>query len=82
MTRTSSASRGSNQNFPFEKIRNELQRIRVAIEGGVNGFLVYTNATRPAATTKPAGWCFYNSNDNFINCSDGANWRDPTGAIT
>ena len=39
-----------------------------------------TDATRGAAGT--AGCVIWNSGDNFINVSDGANWRDPTGAVT
>lgn len=80
-TRKARESGGSNQNFPFEKLRNELQKIHLAIVG-THSFPVYTDGTRPSAAAKPAGYCFFNSSDNFLNCSDGANWRDPTGAVT
>ncbi len=43
---------------------------------------VFSDTSRPAANTVPAGYTFFNSSDNFINTSDGTNWRDPTGAIT
>ncbi len=43
---------------------------------------VYSNTSRPAPSTMPAGYTFFNSDDNYINVSDGTNWRDPTGAIT
>ena len=43
---------------------------------------VYTDGNRPAASGLPAGSSIWNSDDNFINTSDGTNWRDPTGATT
>lgn len=43
---------------------------------------VYSDASRPAATSVPAGYIFFNSSDNFPNISDGTNWRDMSGSIT
>ena len=42
----------------------------------------YADATRPNPADVPVGFTIFNTDDNFINCSDGTNWRDPTGAIT
>jgi hypothetical protein len=52
--------------------------------GAVSGFpfSVYSNATRPAATTYSAGGQIFNTDDNAPNWSDGTNWRDAVGAIT
>ena len=43
---------------------------------------VYTNATRPAASSVDEGGMIYNSDDNAPNFSDGTNWRDAAGNIT
>jgi len=43
---------------------------------------VYADATRPAATSAAIGAFFFNTDDGFMNTSDGTNWLDPTGAIT
>lgn len=37
----------------------------------------YTDATRPTAASVGAGATIYNSDDNGLNVSDGANWRMP-----
>ena len=39
----------------------------------------YTDATRPAASSVPAGTVIYNSDDGGINVSDGTNWKGPSG---
>ena len=45
-------------------------------------FKSYTDATRPAATSVPAGTVIYNSTDSGLNVSDGAEWRSPTWSVT
>jgi hypothetical protein len=45
-------------------------------------FVPYTDATRPAANSVPAGRTIYNSDDHGLNVSDGTNWRSPTWAVT
>lgn len=40
---------------------------------------VYTDATRPAPTSLPAGTVIYNSTDSGLNVTDGADWRAPSG---
>ena len=40
---------------------------------------IYTDATRPTAASVGAGATIYNSDDNGLNVSDGANWRAPNG---
>jgi hypothetical protein len=42
----------------------------------------YSNATRPAASSVPAGTLIDNTDDNAPNKSDGTNWRDMMGAVT
>ena len=39
----------------------------------------YTDATRPAADSLPAGSTIYNSDDGGLNVTDGTNWRGPNG---
>lgn len=41
----------------------------------------FTNATRPVASTVPAGFAIWNIDDRTINISDGTNWRDPNGEL-
>lgn len=43
---------------------------------------IYTDATRPSASTLGAGAVIYNSTDNGLNVSDGTNWRSPTWSVT
>jgi hypothetical protein len=43
---------------------------------------VYTDATRPAATSVPAGSVIYNSTDSGLNVSNGADWMSPTWLVT
>ena len=59
-------------------VLNKINRSLIATVG----FSVYTNATRPAPGTVPAGYTIFNSDDNFLNTSDGTNWRNQSGAIT
>ncbi|MBU4223678.1 hypothetical protein KJ934_00350 [Patescibacteria group bacterium] len=59
-------------------VLNKINRSLIATVG----FEVYTDATRPAANTKPAGYTFFNSSDNFLNTSDGTDWRNQSGVIT
>lgn len=40
---------------------------------------IYTDTTRPAATSLPAGTVIYNSTDSGLNVTDGTNWRAPSG---
>jgi hypothetical protein len=42
----------------------------------------YTDATRPAANTLPAGSLIYNTDDTAPNYSDGTDWRDAMGTVT
>ena len=42
----------------------------------------YTNLTRPAANTLPAGSSIWNTDDNAPNFSDGTVWRDAMGTQT
>jgi hypothetical protein len=50
---------------------------------GFDNVLVnYSNAARPAATAVPIYTAIYNTDDNFVNVSDGTNWRDPAGNVT
>jgi len=64
----------------LNKIWKALDTINTSIEH--RNLETYTDATRPGAVASGAGYIFFNSDDNFLNVSDGANWRDPTGAIT
>lgn len=41
-----------------------------------------TDANRPAANAVIAGTIIFNTDDNFPNVSDGANWRNMSGVIT
>jgi len=41
---------------------------------------VYSNSTRPTASTVPAGSSMYNTDTKKLNISDGAVWRDANGA--
>jgi len=43
---------------------------------------VYSDTSRPDASTKPVGYIFFNTSDNFPNVSDGTNWRNMSGTIT
>jgi hypothetical protein len=43
---------------------------------------IYTDVTRPAATTFPVGAMIYNTSDNAPNYSDGTAWRDAAGNLT
>jgi len=43
---------------------------------------VYTNATRPAASSVAVGTQIWNSDDKSPNWSDGTNWYDSSGNIT
>lgn len=42
----------------------------------------FSDAGRASASAVPAGTVIFNTDDNFLNVSDGTNWRDPTGATT
>jgi hypothetical protein len=42
----------------------------------------FADATRGLATAWPAFAAIWNTDDNALNWSDGAVWRDATGAIT
>lgn len=42
----------------------------------------FTDGNRPAANSLPSGATIFNTDDKFINVSDGTNWFDPTGTIT
>jgi hypothetical protein len=42
----------------------------------------YSDITRPAANTIPTFTPIWNTDDDALNWSDGANWRDSNGAIT
>jgi hypothetical protein len=47
------------------------------------GLIVYSNITRPNASTVPKGTEIFNSDDNAPNYSDGvAHWYDASGNIT
>lgn len=60
-----------------------LNKIRDAVAASdIKHFDVYTDTTRPGAGTVVAGYTFFNSSDNFLNTSDGTNWRNQSGAIT
>jgi len=41
-----------------------------------SGYPVFTDATRPVATSVPIGYTFYNSDDSALNLSDGTQWID------
>ena len=43
---------------------------------------VFTNSTRPAPTSVPAGTQIWNSDDNAPNYSDGTAWRAADGTVT
>ncbi len=43
---------------------------------------VYSDSTRPAASTYPVGRGFWNTSDNAMNWSDGTNWRNNAGSTT
>ena len=43
---------------------------------------VYTDATRPAATTFLPGTGIYNTDDNAWNYSNGTAWYDAQGGLT
>lgn len=71
----------------FEKQVKEIVDVlnkinRSIIASDIKHFNVYTNATRPEADSVPSGYTFFNSDDNFLNTSDGTNWRNPSGTIT
>lgn len=53
-----------------------------AIVGTGMNVAYYTNTNRPTASQVPIGTVIFNTSDNFINVSDGTNWKDPTGATT
>ena len=61
-------------------VLNKINRAIVASD--IKHFDVYTDATRPGPATVSAGYTIFNSGDNFLNTSDGANWRDQAGVIT
>ena len=65
-------------------IVNAINRLVEAIKGlrTAPTLAVYSDASRPAANSVPAGYIFFNSSDNFPNISDGTNWRNMAGAIT
>jgi len=44
--------------------------------------VAYTDAARPAATAVPIFAAIFNTDDGFMNVSDGAAWLDPTGTAT
>jgi hypothetical protein len=44
--------------------------------------LSFTNLTRPLPTALPPLTSIWNSDDNAMNWTDGANWRDAMGNIT
>lgn len=43
---------------------------------------VFTDGTRPAASSVKVGTTIWNSDDNAPNFSDGTNWRDAAGSVT
>lgn len=43
---------------------------------------VYTDVTRPPAPEYSIGVPIWNEDDNSVNYSDGANWRDSKGNLT
>ncbi|MBL4752024.1 MAG: hypothetical protein JKY52_00275 [Flavobacteriales bacterium] len=43
---------------------------------------VFTNGSRPSASSVRAGTEIWNSDDKFSNTSDGSDWYDPAGNIT
>jgi hypothetical protein len=43
---------------------------------------IYTNITRPNANLYPVGCSIWNTDDNALNWSDGALWRDASGLPT
>jgi hypothetical protein len=45
-------------------------------------FAPYTDGTRPAATSVPAGSTIWNTSDAQLNISDGTNWTLPDGSTT
>ena len=59
---------------------NKLKDVIAASD--IKHFDVYTDATRPAPGSVSPGYTFFNSSDNFLNTSDGTNWRNQAGAIT
>jgi hypothetical protein len=46
------------------------------------GIPVYSDGSRPSASSVPQGAVIFNTTDSSLNVSDGSNWRDMTGAIT
>ena len=54
----------------------------ISTSGAVMKLFVYSDATRPSASTAAAGAVIYNSTDSGLNISDGTNWRSPTWGIT
>lgn len=65
------------------KLIEEVARVVKAVKAlDIKHMDTYTNATRPGAGTVAVGYTFFNTDDNFLNTSDGTNWRDPTGAVT
>ena len=69
--------------FDTNVLISTLNKIRDAIAASdIKHFDVYTDATRPAPGSVSPGYTFFNSSDNFLNTSDGTNWRNQAGAIT
>lgn len=54
----------------------------VRVMRSVTAAPAFSDGSRPAADTVPVGGMIWNSGDNAPNFSDGANWRDASGAIT
>lgn len=55
--------------------------VKLHVDGEIR-MKVYTDGTRPSASSVGAGTMIYNSSDNAPNFSDGTNWRDAMGSIT
>ena len=65
-------------------IVNAINRLIEAVKGLKTAptLDVFSNTSRPSASSVPVGYIFFNSNDNFPNVSDGTNWRNMSGTIT
>ena len=59
--------------------RADKQKLDNLTHGVLN---IFSNATRPDASSLPAGSQIWNSSDHQINVTDGANWYDAMGNLT
>ena len=71
------------KNIMTEDLGNGIFRqTETTVSQAIESRIVYTDATRPAATTFLAGTRIWNSDDSAYNYSDGTNWVDAMGGLT